>query len=314
MTTIVARMQEMWFRAFFTPETALNLAAARVIFAVHAIWVLLSRDIPAMSGLPAEFWANVGRTERWRFLVVPGHAGLEYMPQWIAVAALVCVIVGLLPRLACFVSALLLYHLAPLETLYWTANPFQRGFTVSVLALFTLSFSRCGDALRLGGAPAAAPSSDYGWPLRLIQFHLANVYFLSGISKLLRVGVSWLDPQNLREWFLLFSQQDQVIREAPIFNILGPSFADHPILCAIAGLYGVVANICFIATPFSRYARRFLVPDAVFFHIIVLFSMNIFWNNIIQLLIYVNWSWLVAWLKERLPLQRKLDVWAQRNS
>jgi hypothetical protein len=297
MSATLARIQQIWTSAFFSPESALNLAAARVIFAVHAAWVLLSRDIPATSALPAEFWANVGRAERWRYLVVPGHAGLEYALQWIAIAALVCVILGLMPRLACFVSALLLYHLAALETLYWTANPFQRGFTISVLALFTLSFSRCGDALRLGGAPAVAPSPDYCWPLRLIQLHLANVYFLSGVSKLIRVGPGWLDPQNLREWFLLFSQQDQVIREAPIFNVLGPWFADHVILCAVAGLYGVVANICFIATPFSRYARRFLVPDAALFHIIVFFSMNIFWNNIIQLLIFVNWSWLVTRLR-----------------
>ncbi|MGB8398438.1 hypothetical protein [Bradyrhizobium sp.] len=314
MIAVVEKIRQLWRRAFFSAEPALNLAAARVIFAVHALWVLLSRDIPAMSALPPEFWAYVDRTELWRYFIVPGHAGLEHTLQWIAVAALVCVILGLMPRLACFVSALLLYHLAPLETLYWTANPFQRGFTISVLALVTLSFSRCGDALRLGGAPAVAPSPDYCWPLRLIQFHLANVYFLSGVSKLIRVGFSWLDPQNLREWFLLFSQQDQVIREAPIFNILGPWFADHAILCAIAGLYGVVANICFLAAPFSRYARRFLVPDAIFFHTIVFFSMNIFWNNIIQLLIYVNWSWLVTWLKKRLQLQRTPNVWAQRHS
>jgi hypothetical protein len=313
MTAIIEKIRKLWLRAFFSPESALNLAAARVIFAAHAIWVLLSRDIPAMSAIPAEFWLDVDRTELWRYLIVPGHAGLEYTLQWIAVAALVCAILGLMPRISCFVAGLLLYHLAPLETLYWTANPFQRGFTVSVLALLTLSFSRCGDALRLGGAPHVAPSPDYCWPLRLIQFHLANVYFLSGASKLIRVGVSWLDPQNLREWFLLFSQQDQVIREAPIFNILGPWFAEHAVLCAIAGLYGVVANICFITTPFSRYARRFLVPDAAFFHIVVLFSMNIFWNNIVQLLIYVNWSWLAGRLKEKFPLQRTPNVWAQRH-
>ena len=310
---MIEKLQQIWQRAFFSPEPALNLAAARVIFAAHAIWVLLSREIPATAGLPPEFWANVDRWERWRYFIVPGHPGLEYALQWITVAALVCVILGLRPRLACFVSALLLYHLAALETLYWTANPFQRGFTISVLALFTLSFSRCGDALRLGGTPAAAPSPAYCWPLRLIQFHLANVYFLSGVSKLIRVGFGWLDPQNLREWFLLFSQQDQVIREAPIFNILGPWFADHTVLCAVAGLYGVVVNICFIATPFSKYARRFLVPDAAFFHLVVLFSMNIFWNNIVQLLIYVNWSWLVGWLNQKRAAANDVDASSSRS-
>jgi hypothetical protein len=311
--TMTAEIQRLSQRTFFSPEPALNLAAARVIFAVHALWVLLSRDIPAMSALPPEFWEYVSSSDRWRFLVFPGHAGLEYTLQWITVAALVCAILGLMPRIACFVAGLLLYHLAPLETLYCTANPFQRGLTISVLALLTLSFSRCGDALRLGGTQRADPSPDYCWPLRLVQFHLANVYFLSGVSKLIRVGPSWLDPQNLREWFLLFSQQDQVIRESAVFNILGPWFAQHTFLCAIASLYGVVANIAFIMTPFSRYARRFLVPDAAFFHVIVLFSMNIFWNNIIQLLIFVNWSWLIGKLQKEFS-QRTPDVWAQRSS
>jgi hypothetical protein len=312
IATITAKIGRLWQRAFFAPEPALNLAAARVIFAVQALWVLLSRDIPAMSMLPPVFWENVSRSDHWRFLVFPGHAGLEYALQWITVAALVCAILGLMPRLACLVAGLLLYHLAALETLYWTANPFQRGLTISVLALLTLSFSRCGDALRLGGAPEVDPSPDYCWPLRLVQFHLANVYFLSGVSKLIRVGPAWLDPQNLREWFLLFSQQEQVIRESAIFNILGPWFADHPVLCAIAGLYGVVANVTFITTPFSRYARRFLVPDAAFFHVIVLFSMNIFWSNIIQLLIFVNWFWLIDRLRQGFS-QRTPHVWAQRH-
>jgi hypothetical protein len=294
MTVTIEWLRHLWNRAFFSPEPALNLACARVIFAAHALWVLLSRDLPANSALPAEFWLNVDRTELWRYLIFPGHPGLEYALQAVAVATLSLATLGIMPRLACFISALLLYHLALLETIYWTPNPYQRGFTVSVLALFTLSFSRCGDALRLGGSPPTAPSAIYCWPLRLVQLHLAQVYLFSGTSKLKRVGLQWLDPENLRSWFLLFAEQDQVRRLGPIYNFLGPWIAEHWLLCFVAGLYGIVANICFIAVPFSRYARRLLVPDAFFFHIMVLLSLNIFWINTPQLLIYVNWQWLVA--------------------
>jgi hypothetical protein len=70
-----------------------------------------------------------------------------------------------------------------------------------------------------------------------------------------------------------------------------------------------VANLCFIAVPFSRIARRLLVPDALFFHIMVLLSLNIFWINTPQLLVYVNWNWLVTRLKEKLaPTDEKADV------
>src|SRR6476620_1074065 len=166
MNAIARWLGGLWQRAFFSPESALNLAAARVIFSVHALWVLLSRDLPAHSALPPEFWRNVPWSDFWRFLVFPGHPELEYAIQAVTIAALVCAMLGFLPRVACFVSAALLYHLAPLETLYWTANPFQRGFTISVLVLFTLSFSRCGDALRIGRAAPVTPSPDYCWPLR----------------------------------------------------------------------------------------------------------------------------------------------------
>jgi hypothetical protein len=294
MNGLIQRLGRLWNRAFFAPEYALNLACARVIFASHALWVLLSRDIPAFSALPGEFWLHVDRTDLWHFLIVPGHPELEYGLEAVTVAALTCAVLGVMPRLACFVSAVLLYHLAPLETIYWTPNPYQRGFTISVLALFTLSFSRCGDALRLGGSAATEPSPIYCWPLRMVQLYLAEAYFFSGTAKLIRVGVRWLDPENLRSWFLVFNQEDQVRRTGHFFTVVGPWIADHWFLCLLAGLFGVAANLCFITVPFSRYTRRLLVPDAMFFHVMVLLSLNIFWNNFVQLLVYVNWQWLMA--------------------
>jgi len=303
-----------WNRAFFSAEPAFNLACARVIFAAHALWVLLSRDLPALSALPADFWRGSDPSELWRYFIFPGHPEVEYALQAIAIVTLVLAIFGIVPRFACFASALLLYHLAPLETIYWTPNPYQRGFTVSVLTLFTLSFSRCGDALRLGGNPPTASSSIYCWPLRLVQLHLAEVYLFSGTSKLTRVGVQWLDPENLRSWFLLFAEQDQVHRLSPFFNTVGPWIAEHWLLCLAAGLFGVVANLCFITVPFSRFARRLLVPDAFFFHIMVLLSFNIFWINTPQLLVYVNWQWLVTRLKSSASATAGgLNVWAERH-
>src|SRR5215470_3935937 len=314
MIFLIEWLRRAWYRAFFSPEPALNLACARVIFAAHALWVLLSRDLPALSALPTEFWLGADRTELWRYFIFPGHPVLEYALQTITIVTLLLAILGIVPRFACFASALLLYHLAPLETIYWTPNPYQRGFTVSVLTLFTLSFSRCGDALRLGGSRPRVCSPIYCWPLRLVQLHLAEVYLFSGTSKLTRVGVQWMDPENLRTWFLLFAEQDQVHRLSPLFNTVGPWIAEHWLLCFAAGLFGVVANLCFIAVPFSRYARRVLVPDAFFFHIMVLLSLNIFWINTPQLLIYVNWQWLVNWLKgSAWEAAGGLNVWAGRH-
>ena len=98
----------------------------------------------------------------------------------------------------------------------------------------------------------------------------------------------------------MFAEQDQVRRLGPLYNTVGPWIAEYWLLCFVAALFGVVANLCFITVPFSRYARRLLVPDAVFFHIMVLLSLNIFWINTPQLLIYVNWHWLVTRLRDKI--------------
>ena len=131
-----------WSTFWYAPASAVNLAAARIVFALHAFWILGSRDLAALSGVPAVFWMGVPTGDRWRYLLFPGHQQLEQGLQWAAFAALGAAALGVWPRVACLCAGLLLYHLAPLETIFWTPNPYERGFTISVLALLTLSFSR----------------------------------------------------------------------------------------------------------------------------------------------------------------------------
>jgi len=108
---------EAWNRFWFAPGSPRNLAAARITFAAYSVWVLLSRNLAEMSGLPSVFWSQVGASARWRYLDFPGHPDLERVLVWITAMALLGAMVGVLPRFSCFLSGLLLYHLAPLESL-----------------------------------------------------------------------------------------------------------------------------------------------------------------------------------------------------
>lgn len=288
MAAWTSRVTAWWEDFWYAPAPALNLAAARVIFAAHALWMIGSRDLPATSGIPAAFWAGVPVGDRWRFLLFPGHPSLEYALQWVTVAALVAAVIGLWPRLACFCAGLLLYHLAPLETIFWTPNPYERGFTVSVIALLALSFSRCGDALSLlrtrGAAPA--PSADYQWPLRLVQLILCQVYFIAGYSKLYRAGLGWVSAGNMRDWLLVFAQQDQVssIRNLTFW------LADHPLLCWLMAIAGLSLDLGLITMVIWPRLRVWLIPAALLFHAGVALTMGIVFLNIPQLLIFVNWE------------------------
>ena len=286
-----------WARLVLPDGSAIDLAGARIIIAAHALWILLSRDLAAASGLPPELWLRVHESARWRYLLFPGIPSLEHALQGVAAIALVAAIAGFRTRVACLGASLLLYHLAPLETLIWTPSPYERGFEVSVLALAVFGVSRSGDAWsidsilqrRRTAAPRdAAPAWEYGWPLRLVQLFVAQIYFFAGYSKLFRAGFDWISADNLRRWLLVFSQQDQVA----VFREPGLFIARHPSLCLAAALGAVAIDLAFPAAVFLPRLRRWLVPAALAFHAGILLTMNIVFLNAPQLGVFVNWRWI----------------------
>src|SRR5260370_19374337 len=112
-----------WNRFWFAPGSPRNLAAARIVFAVTSLWVLVSRDFAGISGLPAEFWSGVPASARWRFLDFAGHPFLERGLLQGAALALLFVILWVLPRLSCFLPGMLLCPFAPLVSIILTYTP-----------------------------------------------------------------------------------------------------------------------------------------------------------------------------------------------
>jgi hypothetical protein len=283
----LARASAAWDRFWFAPESARNLAAARIVLAAHALWILLSRDITALSALPAEFWAEVPQSARWRFLIWEGRPGLEAALQWLALAALVGALLGVAARTCCLLGALLLYHLAPLETLFFTPSPWAKGLTIPVLGLLTLSLSPCADALRIGGRAAAGTGGpDHGWPLRLAQLFVCQPYLFSGIAKLESAGLGWASPANMRAWLLLANQDDQLA----VFRSPGLWLADHPGLCLAMGIAALAMDLGFILVLFWRRSRWVLLPAAVLFHGAILVTQNYAFLSVPLLLVLVDWG------------------------
>lgn len=291
-----------WDRFWFAPGSPRNLAAARIVFAAYSLWVLASRNLAEVSGLPSEFWSQVDASARWRYLEFPGHPSLERALVWIAGIALLSAIVGVLPRWSCFLAGILLYHLAPLESIVWVPHPYARGLTISVIALLTLSFSPCGGCWSLlpsaKGTPALPPG-DYTWPLRLIQLFLVEIYLFSGYSKIMVVGWKWASASNIRNWMLYCNEEDQI----RVFHTLGFWIAERPWVCGAIGIGTLVFELGLITALFSKVARRVLVPLVALFHLAILLSMNLVFLNVPQLLVFVDWDRVVAWFK----LQPKPD-------
>lgn len=287
---------EWWDKFWFAPGSARSLAATRIVIAVHALWIVLSRDYGGVSGLPADFWSGVPTLDLVRYAIVPGHPMLERALVVLAVFALIAVLLGAATRISCLVAAMLLYHLAPLETILWTPSPYERGLEISTLSLVVLAIAPCADVWSVRPRRTVREAAwEYNWPLLLVQLFVAQVYLFSGWSKLFRVGFSWVSAENLRHWLLLFTQEDQIA----VFQGPGRWIAAHPALCLLVAIGSLTLDLTFIVVLAWKRARKVYVPLAAAFHVGIFFTMNIAFLNLPQLLVFLDWDWFARRLRGR---------------
>jgi hypothetical protein len=182
--------------------------------------------------------------------------------------------------------------------MFFTTSPWVKGFTISTLALATLGFAPCADAWALGRArPAASPSWQYGWPLRLLQVFLAQVYFFAGYAKLFKTGLSWVSVDSVQRYILQYEQNDQIA----VFHRVGVFIADRPALCLAAAVLALAVDFGTIGLVFWRRARPFALPFLAGWHLLVLLSFNIAFLEAWQLLVFVDWDRLLPRVGSRRP-------------
>ncbi len=282
-----------WQRFWFEPDTARNLAIARIIVGAHALWHFLSRDFAGMSAM-TELWTS-SNLQRWRYFIFVGHPGFESVLHWIAVVALLGVIFGVYPRVACVVAGVLTYHLAPFETAFWGVQPTARGLTLAPLMLVILACTRSADSLTLlkNKRPSGSDlrSWEYGWPRKLLWLLLAQIYVFAFYGKMVLGGPSWAAAENIRLWFLVWNLSDWWR-----FREIGLWIADQRRLCMVIGILTLAFQSTFIATVFSRRARYVLVPVQLMFGVSTAITLNIHVGEGWLTLLFVNWDWVLGHL------------------
>ena len=280
-------MGHAWRRFWFAEGDARNLAAARIIIALHGLWILLSRDIPALSMLPAQLWYTARLEAGARFLLFPGMAHAERMVELAAVVLLLLVACGVAVRFAALAAALALYHLAPLQTLVATFDPINRGLTITTLCLVVLSASACADRWSLRPPREPADPREYGWPLRLMWLFVAQNYLFGAFGKLRYSGLEWFTADNLRRNLVLYLHMHPAVPDPWLAGLAG-----RPGLMGVAAIGVLILEASFVLALFSRRARRVLVPAALLMHLAILRTMRIVFANLFHLGLFVNWGWL----------------------
>jgi vitamin K-dependent gamma-carboxylase-like protein len=275
------------FNAFwFAGESRANLVAARILLAGTALWMVLSRyRLPSIAGFPPEMWNLVSFARRARF----GYFLDVRVENLLFIAlhlALIGALLGLLPRLSCIVSGILLVHFAPLETILWTPNPYLRGMTIPALGLLAFGFAGNRERQR--------------WPLVLTQVFFAQIYFFAGYAKVFTSGFGWISAANIRGYLLMLNQFLGFDRTQ-----IGYALAPYPFVCAFIAWAGIAFDLLFPIVIFKPWTRRFMLPLAVFFHVANAVVFHVVFQNTFLLLMFVDWEAVAVRVRTWIPAAQR---------
>ena len=129
------------------------------------------------------------------------------------------------------------------------------------LCLFALLPSRCADAWAIDARGSAAPSRDYGWPLRAMLVIVAGSYFFSGLHKLINSGPAWVFGDNMR-WVMY-----QAAERGAEPNHVSLAIADRPWLAQLVAAAILLLELSFPIVLWLRRARAPYVAAAIAFHL-----------------------------------------------
>jgi hypothetical protein len=120
-----------------------------------------------------------------------------------------------------------------------------------VLVMLVLALARCGDAWSIdrwlaerrarrdgAAAPTMRDSGEYRWPIQLVRFTMALVFFAAGIAKLRFAGIAWFDPRNMAA---ILIQPHYAIDRSP--TALGLLLAASPTATALLAAATVLAEM-----------------------------------------------------------------------
>lgn len=169
----------------------------------------------------------------------------------------------------------------------WNRNPLLMDGDDAVLKLMCgyLALSPCGNCWSADACRQHSPQYGVVWPLRLIQFQIALIYFVSGWVKF--HSPEWLDGAII-QYVLIHPHYSRWNG----WNILHKPFIDD-ILATLAWLIRWW-ELLFPVLLLNKHTRKFSLAAGIVFHIGLLTTMNLRWFAVIMLSLYLTFipeSW-----------------------
>lgn len=274
-------MQLIWYQFWFKAVDVRQFACLRIAYG-FLITLYLCQLMPfAVEHYSAAGWLTdvshkqIANWGSWSlFNLNAGRFDVVYCYGLfiVGIIAALLMMLGWKTRRAIFITWLILVSL-------WNKNPLildGDDAVLRVMALYLL-FSPCGDAWSKDAQKKPTPKLTAIWPLRLIQFQIALLYFVSGWVKF--HSTEWLDGSIL-QYVLIHPQYAR-------FNLA--QLLQHDLFISLLAIVADIIRWWELLFPFllfNRYCRRLSLIIGVIFHIGLFLFMTLRWFPIVMLAFY----------------------------
>ncbi len=274
-------MKSVWNYLWFNPIDAKQYAALRILFGgLSCVYFLeflpyvdsqFSRlgwlgDIQQIANQNGGSWSIFFIHENWNFTT------LAYAVIVLGILSAFLMMIGWKSRYTAFLTWLIWVSL-------WNRNPLLMDGDDAILKMmcFYLMLSPCANCWSVDAYIRKASKHVVVWPLRLIQFQIALIYFVSGWVKF--HSVEWNDG-SIIQYVLIHPEYSRwngwVIIDSPLIKSL------------LAGLAWFIRDweLFFPVLLLNPYTRRLSILIGVLFHLGLLLTMHLRWFPVIMLSLY----------------------------
>jgi hypothetical protein len=246
------------------------------------------RTIYALWKPPFLHWTSFQFIYQW--LSHPGPQLIALL-QYAIIGSCLLGLIGIAPKANAVISFILATHL---DGIMMASNAETEGETLILIAILILALSPKESFYRMGQRlDMKIRRSDYRWPVFLYLFMMSGFYTLSGLNKIIEVGISW-------PWRLHLENLGVNCIESSLFFTSRKSSPEWclPLLstfhASVSAWFSLVAEIGFGSILFFPHTRAFFVFSMMIMHWLVFQSAGInFLGNSLMLLLVFDWNVLV---------------------
>ncbi len=269
-----------------------RLGILRFLVVLAALLEVLSLPFASLAELPADWYHPKGLIlllPQFCLKALLASAPALILFKAVLIAFLILAMIGIWTNFSLLMSALLYFILVGCVHAY--ASFFNLN-VIPLYLLFLMVWLPTGDGFSIDSKIKKIPvyshsSLTIGWSIFLLRAVLAFCYFQWGYAKLRNMGFEWLEPWNLRHFFI-----QNNLNPMPLDLNWGLNLVHLPnSFWSTLAAFVFFSELFFPVILFSWNLRQ-VVPLLVGgLHALVLFLQNLFFPGlVILLLIFYDWD------------------------